>query len=376
MSNKLKACIVIDALTIRRGGGLVLLQNIASALSQNESISLHVLCNPATELPELEGNDRVGISRAPRTEGALGAFLYRQRKLDTYLDDLDGNCTLIAFNAWSKSKHKQITIHINTIPFLPFQQRVNSVGYLRALLLKSSSQKALKNSCLNLFESQYLLDTAKLSYRGEIREPKVRHFGSDLRREPFAELPPLKQRRQQLVTVTSGAKHKQNHKVLEAFGSIKRKYPELELLIVGNEQLIRNDIAEFRNEATYNTDGIKYAGYLSRDELAEQLKYSLALISLSSTESFYLVAIEAMFCGTPVIAKRIASAEESCGEHAVLLDDDSAQAVFLAFKNISQEDNWKERSKSAHEYSKRFSAERCLCKIRSDIIKVALGNPP
>ena len=371
MSKISNACIVIDALTIRHGGGLVLLQNLAAALSQNDSISLHVLCNPSTELPELKGNDRVVISRPPGTGGVLGAFLYRQRNLDTYLDDLDESCTLIAFNAWSKSNHRQITIHINTIPFLPFKQRVNSVGYLRAMLLKSSSQKALKKSCLNLFESQYLLDIANKSYGKKIQGPKVRHFGSDLRREPFADLPPLKLRRNQLVSVTSGAKHKQNYKVLEAFALIQKRHPELELLIVGNEHLIRSDIAEFHSEALCDTKGVKYAGYLSRDELAEQLKNSQALISLSSTESFYLVAIEAMFCGTPVIAKRIASAEESCSEYATLLDDDSPLAVFEAYENLSKEENWGKVSKAAYEFSDTFAAESCLEKIQSDIIKAA-----
>lgn len=367
MSKISNACIVIDALTIRHGGGLVLLQNLAAALSQNESISLHVLCNPSTELPELEGNDRVEVTRPPGTGGALGAFLYRQRKLDTYLDHLDESCTLIAFNAWSKSKHKQITIHINTIPFLPFRQRVNSVGYLRALLLKSSSHKSLKNSCLNLFESQYLLDIATNSYSGKIRKPKVRHFGSDLQREPFAELPSLTQRRQQLVTVTSGAKHKQNHKVLEAFALIKKKHPELELLIVGNEQLIRSDITELHSEALCDIDGVKYAGYLSRDELAEQLKQSQALISLSSTESFYLVAIEAMFCGTPVIVKRIASAEESCGQYATLLDDDYPEVVAKAYEQLFAGNSWLNTSEQAHAYAAKFEAKTCMKHISNDI---------
>lgn len=369
MSNKTKACIVIDALTIRRGGGLVLLQNLALALCQSESISLHLLCNPTTELPELEGNHRVVISRPLGTQSALGAFSFRQRKLDGYLDDLDKNCTLLAFNAWSKSKHKQITLHINTIPFLPFKQRVNSVGILRAFLLKRASQKALKHSILNIFESQYLLQIAQDSCSTPIQSAVVRHFGSDLKRFSADELPPLAKRCKQIITVTSAAKHKQNHKLIQAFLVIRKNNPELELLVVGNEELIRQDIAQSYKKTQVEQDGVKYAGYLSRDELAHKLKESEVLISLSTTESFYLVAIEAMFCGTPVIAKRIASAEESCGSHAILLEDDTAESVMAAYEKLMDEDTWASYSHNAHKHSEVFESKRCMQTICSDILE-------
>lgn len=367
MSTHKKTIIAIDALTIRRGGGQVLLSNLALALAENKSLKIHLLCNPGIDLGTLNTQANIDVIQPPKTQSALGAFVYRQTKLDKHLDAIDPDCTLITFNAWSASKHKQITIHINTIPFLPFKERVHSVGYVRAALLQRASRKALQNSCLNIFESQYLLDIATSSYNGDIRAAKVRHFGTDLPRAAASDLVPQASRKQQLITVSSGAKHKQNHKVILAFAEIKKRHPELELLVVGNEALIKQDIAQALGEQDVKTEGVRYAGYLTRDELTEQLASSRALISLSTTESFYLVAIEAMFCGTPVIVKRIASAEESCGKHALLLDDDTADAVADAYEQLQDENTWQTTSEQAHAYAAKFEARTCMKHISDDI---------
>lgn len=367
MSEREKKTIVIDALTIRRGGGHVLLVNLATAIANHGLMRVVVLCNPDLDLMAISDHNNIEIVTIDNTQSAPRAYLFRHKLLETRLNIIDKECSLISFNGWSRSKHKQITIHINTIPFLSWSMRKHSVGIVRAFLQKLTSRTSLKISNLNIFESQYLLDLAQKSYSGSIASPKVRYFGTDLPYLPYQNLRTRRNRKQQLISVTSGAAHKQNLKVVNAFREIRKNKPELELVFVGNKKLIEKEIEQSASGAYVDMEGVKFLGYLSRDALINELSMSLALVSLSNTESFYLVAIEAMFCGTPVLVKRIASAEESCGDHAILLDSDTPTTVAGAFQKLDSEHKWLELSKKAHQHAAQFESEACMQKISNDI---------
>ena len=357
--------LVIDALTIRRGGGLVLLTNMVSSLARDSRIQVHLLCNSQVDVTAIEQLENITIVRLASVSSALDAVCYRKMRLKGYLDRLPAKVTLLSFNSGSRSEYPQITVHINTIPFLPWIARAKSVGILRSILLKRVSGKALKHSVINIFESQYLLDLARKSFGQDIRNPVVRYFGSDL---PRPAVPvDYSSRKNRLISVTSAASHKQNNKVVNAYLQIQKKYPDVELLFVGNEELIRADLARSHPELDYS--GVSFSGYLSRDELAEELGKSRLLISLSTTESFYLIAVEAMFCGTPVIAMRIASAVESCGVHARLIDDDFPETVLRAYEELNDKGAWNRYSKGGYDYSHKFQLAECMDRITRDIVE-------
>jgi len=225
----------------------------------------------------------------------------------------------------------------------------------------------MKKSVLNIFESQYLYELAKSSIGVDIKGARIRYFGSDLERAPYSELPSYTDRANQIITITSGANHKQNHKVFELYRYLKTGNPTLRLVVVGNADLIRNDVSNSASSNLADQDGVDFLGYLSRDRLRRELTKSKALISLSTTESFYLVAVEAMFCGTPVIVKRIASAEESCGKHAMYLDNDAPSKIVENIQQIFNEKYWSELSESGYWYSEKFESQRCLAAISDDI---------
>ena len=365
ISSKRIPVLVVDGLTIRRGGGIVLLNNLVSKLARKGSNVVHILCNSEADVSSVEHLDNITIYRPDNVSSALDATLFRLINLNGYLDMLGPKAVLLSFNSWSRSKSRQITVHINTMPFLPWRERVASVGYVRAILLKYLSHRALGSSSLNIFESQYLLDLANQSYRKKINNPVVRYFGTDLP-SPADKLG-FYARANRLITVTSAANHKQNHKVIQAFHAIKNVFPDLELIIVGNEQLIRKDIARTMPNLDYNQ--IRFSGYLSRQQLADEIGNCLALISLSTTESFYLVAVEAMLCRTPVIVKRIASAEESCGTNALFINDDSPKTVIRAYEELTDEKIWSQLSEQGYLHSRKFGLATCMGAITQDVLE-------
>ena len=369
MKSSEKYILVIDALTIRWGGGLVLLDNLLKSIVRIESLKLYILLNPQTKLYV---PDSVAVFRPSGTQSALGAVLYRITFLNSFLDKIGPASTLLTFNSWSRSSHKQITIHINTIPFLSYSRRVKSVGFLRGIICKFASQNALKMSALNIFESQYLLDIAYQSFGQDIVNPTVHYFGSDMKRPPFNELLPHSKRVRRMITVTSAAGHKQNYKVIEAFQFIRNKYPDFELCIVGNESLIRREIDKINPRLDYS--GIEFTGYVSRDVLAEYIEQSEILISLSTTESFYLVAIEAMFLGTPVIAKWIPAVDESCDEYAKLVRDETPENILEAYEVLSNMETWKTYSEQAYIFSQKFESTYCLNIVSNSIYEASRND--
>lgn len=77
----------------------------------------------------------------------------------------------------------------------------------------------------------------------------------------------------------------------------------------------------------------------SADELAQLYTKAAIFINPSKEESFSLVTIEAMACGTPVIAMDTSAPRELVsGSNGVLLSDDNVQNYLKAIRDIEQKD--------------------------------------
>ena len=71
---------------------------------------------------------------------------------------------------------------------------------------------------------------------------------------------------------------------------------------------------------------IKFADYVERDDLPALYSGALALTFPSLYEGFGLPALEAMSCGTPVLASNATSLPEVVGDAGILLDPNDARA--------------------------------------------------
>jgi glycosyltransferase involved in cell wall biosynthesis len=79
-------------------------------------------------------------------------------------------------------------------------------------------------------------------------------------------------------------------------------------------------------------DGVRWLGEVRDEELARLYRGARCVAYVSLYEGFGLPVLEAMACGTPVVAARNAALEEVAGEAAVLVDplDPDAIAAGLA----------------------------------------------
>lgn len=77
---------------------------------------------------------------------------------------------------------------------------------------------------------------------------------------------------------------------------------------------------------------VQFAGYVSQAKLATLYKAATMLLYPSLEEGFGIPPLEAMACGTPVIASNAGALPETCGDCAILLDplDKPAWAATIA----------------------------------------------
>ena len=168
--------------------------------------------------------------------------------------------------------------------------------------------------------------------------------------------------------------HKNLRRVIEAHSRI---YADIQqpLVIVGKQKgFITEDIELNNMLKTISDNQVYFTGYISDQELAEYYKGATMLIFASLYEGFGLPALEAMSFGIPVLASRVASLPEVCGNAALYCNpyeiDDIVQKIKLVIYDLALRKNLiAEGTKQVKKFSWEDSANQHL-----QIMKEVLGN--
>jgi glycosyltransferase involved in cell wall biosynthesis len=117
--------------------------------------------------------------------------------------------------------------------------------------------------------------------------------------------------------VGSRASYKNFDRLLQSFANVTATSPELQLCVVGSP-LTKAEIsliAELKLDSQ-----IRYYGFLSDRHLAKLYRCSMAFVYPSLYEGFGIPPLEAMSCGTPVIAANTSSLPEVIGDAGLLFN--------------------------------------------------------
>jgi glycosyltransferase involved in cell wall biosynthesis len=126
-----------------------------------------------------------------------------------------------------------------------------------------------------------------------------------------------------VLTVATLERRKNLETLLDAMASVRGEHPELRLAVVG---------APGWQGPSLESEGVLPLGYVEDQELAALYRGAEAFVYPSRFEGFGMPIIEAMACGTPVVASAHPSLDEASGDAALRADPDSADAIASAIE--------------------------------------------
>jgi glycosyltransferase involved in cell wall biosynthesis len=155
--------------------------------------------------------------------------------------------------------------------------------------------------------------------------------------------PDSRQREPFLLYPANAWQHKNHARLFEAFAAVRRKRPELRLVLTGagHDRLTLPDGAESR-------------GHVGLDELVALYRSAAALVYPSLYEGFGIPCVEAMACGCPVAASDVASLPEVCGDAAVYFDPLDPESIAEGIRRVLDSP-----LPGGQEQAARFTWERC-----------------
>ena len=205
--------------------------------------------------------------------------------------------------------------------------------------------------CISESTKQDLLERIPISEKRVI----VTHLATELDisiSDPSAKIPNIP------YFLYVGGRHlyKNFNCVLDALARVKSRYPELKLCVVGAPLSLREQELIARLKLEKN---IEDYGYVDDAHLVSLYSHSLALVYPSHYEGFGIPLLEAMSCGTTVIASNSSSIPEVVGDSGLLFDsqesDDLTEKMLILIEDSSERDRLVKRGK---QQVKKFSWDR------------------
>jgi glycosyltransferase involved in cell wall biosynthesis len=153
----------------------------------------------------------------------------------------------------------------------------------------------------------------------------------DRPREPF------------LLYPANGWPHKNHRRLFDAFSLVRPERPQLRLVLTGAG-----------HERLSLPEGVESRGHVSLDELVGLYRAASALVYPSLYEGFGIPCVEAMACGCPVAASKVASIPEVCGDAAVYFDPFSVESIAQGIRDVLDQP-----PTGGIERAARFTWEKC-----------------
>jgi glycosyltransferase involved in cell wall biosynthesis len=131
--------------------------------------------------------------------------------------------------------------------------------------------------------------------------------------------------------------HKNLARVLRAFAGLPARSRSLQLVLVGPADKRHTPALHRLAQELGIARRCHWLDWVDDQERLQLLNRCQALVMVSLWEGFGLPALEAMACGTPVLAARAGALPEVVGEAALLVDPHRIEAITAGLARLAQE---------------------------------------
>src|SRR5581483_11394662 len=167
-----------------------------------------------------------------------------------------------------------------------------------------------------------------------------------------------------LLYVSNHQRKKNTERLVEAFARVAQQLPDVALVMTGRHGSTFPLVLELIERHGIR-DRVHVLGHVE-DEALPHLYGAAAAFTLPSLhEGFGLPALEAMACGTPVVAANVYALPEVCGDAAELVDPYDVEGIAHGLRRVLTDDAYAAELRArgiarASEFTWRRSAERHL----------------
>jgi glycosyltransferase involved in cell wall biosynthesis len=157
-----------------------------------------------------------------------------------------------------------------------------------------------------------------------------------------------------VLTVATLERRKNLETLLDAMPLVRARHPELRLAVVG---------APGWQAPTLDAEEVIPLGYVEDEELAALYRGANLFVYPSRFEGFGMPIVEAMACGTPVVASAHPSMNEASGDAAVRADAESVDALAEGIEETLSDLSTRIRAGHVHalKFRSDVSAQTLLC---------------
>ncbi len=186
--------------------------------------------------------------------------------------------------------------------------------------------------------------------------------------------------RRQLLSAGRHVPYKRLDIAIETFSRLieDEKFDNIDLIVAGDGPL--RNVLETQATDKLPPSRFKFTGFISPDEMAKEMNKSVAILVPSLNEPFGLIALEALGCGTPVIASNSGGLVEFVNNDVgALVDEDLGIDGWVSATKKILLDNYKQtHSADIVQYASELTWEAMtskLEKIYSAAISSAKNTP-
>lgn len=160
--------------------------------------------------------------------------------------------------------------------------------------------------------------------------------------------------------------------LVRVFARLSQDFPDLSLVITGKKGWYYEGLFRLVDELRLNRR-VVFTGYVEEEDKPALISGASVYCFPSLYEGFGLPALEAMACGTPVVASDTSSIPEVTGEAAILVDPRDEQAWMEAIRNVlTKKKVAKEMKRKGLIQAKKFSweeAARATLKVYERVMR-------